>query len=87
MNGEFSIIQKIKMGFGGLFLAVVPVSVLTGILFTFFVNPYIWIVSAGLLIFGFYCGVLMLTPSKLPRNYFLSVSAAAVIAILAVWII
>lgn len=86
MSDSFTVIQKIKMGFGGLFLSLIPVAVLTAVLFTFFADPMIWILTAALLGFGFYCGVLMLTPSKLPRNYFLTISVLAVLVTAAVWI-
>lgn len=86
MSESFTIIQKIKMGFGGLFLSIIPVAVLTAVLFTYSVNPVIWIFSFALLGFGFYCGMLMLTPSKLPRNYFLTISFLAVIITAFVWI-
>lgn len=83
----FTAVQKIKMGLGGLFLALIPAAVFTAVLFTFFVNSYVWLLFIALLGFGFYCGILMLTSSKLPRHYFLSLVAVDIITLLWMWIV
>jgi len=87
MSTTFSLSQKIKMGFGGLFLAFLPAAIITAVLFTHFSFFYIWFVFLSLLIFGFYAGTQMLTESKLPKFYFWSITAISLIMVAVLWVL
>lgn len=86
MKSAFTPLQKIKMGFGGFFLAFIPAAIITAVLFTHFAESFIWIIFSLLMIGGFFCGMLMLSDSKLPKIYFLSITAISIFMAAVSWI-
>lgn len=82
---EFNLLQKIKMGLGGLFLGLIPNALITSVLFFYFVSPVIWVFTLIISGISFYAGVLLLGDSKFPKQFFLYLTAISLLMIVVAW--